>query len=44
MVNLGPMLKLLTMLRRRSPQLDRHHWQGPTLPRGCVMVVRYSSR
>lgn len=44
MVKLGPMLSLLTMLRRRSPRRDRSRWQGPTLPRGCVMVVRYSSR
>ena len=43
MVDLGPMLTLLTMLRRRSPHRDRS-WQGPTLPRGCVMVVRYTSR
>jgi hypothetical protein len=44
MVNLGPMLTLLTMLRRRTPRRDRPRWQGPTLPRGCVMVVRYVSR
>jgi hypothetical protein len=44
MVNLGPMLTLLTMLRRRTSRRDRPRWQGPTLPRGCVMVVRYVSR
>jgi hypothetical protein len=44
MVNLGPMLTLLTMLRRRTSRRDRPRWQGPTLPRGCVMVVRYMSR
>jgi hypothetical protein len=44
MVNLGPMLKLMMMLRRRNSRHTRAHWQGPTLPLGCVMVVRYASR
>jgi hypothetical protein len=44
MVNLGPMLTLLMMLRSRSSHHDRTRWQGPTLPPGCVMVVRYVSR
>ncbi len=44
MVNLGPMLKLLMMLRPRNSRHTRAHWQGPTLPLGCVMVVRYASR
>ncbi len=43
MGHLGPELTLLTMLRRRSPRRDRR-WQGPTLPPGCVMLVRYVSR
>jgi hypothetical protein len=38
------MLTLLTMLHSRSSRRDRRHWQGPTLPPGCVMVVRYVSR
>ncbi|MGA3054607.1 MAG: hypothetical protein ABSD63_10400 [Candidatus Korobacteraceae bacterium] len=37
-------LTLLKMLRRRTPRRDRHRWQGPTLPPGCVMLVRYVSR
>ena len=43
MVNLGPMLTLLTMLRRHSAHRDRPRWLGPTLPSGCVMVARYVS-
>jgi hypothetical protein len=27
----------------RCPRRDRHRWQGPTLPPGCVMLVRYVS-
>ncbi len=37
-------LVLLAILRSRSSRHDRMRWQGPTLPPGCVMVVRYSSR
>ena len=37
-------LTLLAMLCGNSPRRDRDHWQGPSLPPGCVMVVRYTSR
>ncbi len=37
-------LALLTMLCRHAPRGDRPCWQGSTLPRGCVRVVRYASR
>ena len=37
-------LPLLRMFCRRSQRRDRPRWQGPTLPRGCVMLVRYASR
>ena len=37
-------LTLLTMLCQHSPSHDRLCWQGPTLPPGCVMVARYTSR
>jgi hypothetical protein len=37
-------LTLLTMLCRHRPRRACSRWQGPTLPRGCVMLVRYSSR
>ena len=37
-------LTLLTMLCQHSPSHDRLRWQGPTLPAGCVMVARYTSR
>ncbi len=37
-------LALLTMLCRHTPRRDHPCWQGSTLPRGCVRVVRYASR
>ena len=37
-------LTLLTMLCQHSPRHDRIRLQGPTLPPGCVMVARYTSR
>jgi hypothetical protein len=40
----GPMLRLLMMLLSRNSRRERLRWQGPTLPPGCVMVVRYVSR
>ncbi|MGC2111480.1 MAG: hypothetical protein WA655_18335 [Candidatus Korobacteraceae bacterium] len=39
--NLG--LTLRMMFPRRSRR-NRKRWQGPSLPPGCVMLVRYSSR
>jgi hypothetical protein len=44
MVKLGPMLTLLMMSRSRGSRHHRVRWQGPALPPGCVMVVRYESR
>jgi hypothetical protein len=44
MLKLGPMRRALTMLRHRSPRRDRPRWQGPSLPPGCVLVVRCVSR
>ncbi len=43
-VNLGPVLALLTMLRSRQPR--RHRGSRPELglPPGCVLAARYSSR
>ena len=43
MVNLGPLLTLLTMLRYR-PRRNRVHWQELSLPPGCVLAARYASR
>ena len=37
-------LTLLTMLCQHSPRHDHLRSQGPTLPAGCVMVARYTSR
>ncbi len=42
-VNSGQILKLLMRLRIHSSR-NRARCQGPTLPPGCVMVVRYASR
>jgi hypothetical protein len=44
MVNPGPILKLLMMLRSPRSCHDGARWQGATLPPGCVMAVRYVSR
>ena len=44
MVNLGPVLALLTMLRNRRPHRCRPRWQDLRLPRGCVLAARYASR
>ena len=43
MVNLGPALTLLTMLRHR-PRRNRICWQELSLPPGCVLAARYASR
>lgn len=43
MVDLGPILRFLTMLRC-LPRGSRTHGRVPTLPAGCVIVVRYTSR
>jgi len=37
-------LTQLMTLCSRSSRHDRMRWQVPTLPPGCVMVVRYASR
>src|SRR5271167_1113141 len=44
MVNLGPMLALLMMLRSRPPRHHSVHQRELTLPPGCVLAVRYMSR
>lgn len=41
---LGPFLTLLLRLCRRRPRRRRAIRQELTLPRGCVLGVRYSSR
>jgi hypothetical protein len=43
MVDLGPILRLLTTLRPRPAQ-NRVHRQELSLPPGCVLAVRYASR
>jgi len=43
-MTLGPFLTLLLMLRSRSPRSEPARRQGPTLPPGCALVVRYASR
>jgi len=43
-VNLGPMVALLTMLHSRRPRRHRPPWHSLSLPPGCVLAVRYSSR
>ncbi len=41
---LGPFLVLLLRLCRRRPRRRRAIRKELTLPRGCVLAVRYSSR
>lgn len=43
-VNPGPMLALLLMLRKRAPRRDRIRWRELSLPSGCVLAARYMSR
>jgi len=44
MVNPGPMLALMMMLRNRRPRSRRNHGRELSLPSGCVLAVRYASR
>jgi len=44
MVNPGPVLALLTMLRNRRPRSHRVHGRELRLPPGCVLAARYASR
>ncbi len=44
MVNPGPMLVLLAMLRNRRPRSHRTHSRDLSLPPGCVLAARYTSR
>lgn len=40
----GLPLMLFQMLRSHPSRRERHRWQGPTLPPGCVVIMRYQSR
>lgn len=43
-VRLGPVVALLMMLRNRRPRRNRVLWHRLSLPPGCVLAVRYTSR
>ncbi len=44
MVNPGPMLALMMMLRNRRPRSRRNQERELGLPSGCVLAARYASR